>query len=75
MDLGLTAYAVKRPMGRAAIACGDVFLRGLGICPNKLFEEVCAEAEILKTSIPGQECPACEFVKCKISCADIASRR
>ena len=33
--------------------------RGLGICPNKLFEEVYAEAEISKTSISGQECPAC----------------
>ena len=37
--------------------------RGLGICPNKPFEEVCAEAEISKTSIPGQECPACQVVK------------
>ena len=38
-------------------------LRGLGICPNKPFEEVYAEAEISKTGIPGQECPACEVVK------------
>ena len=36
--------------------------RGLGICPNKSFDEIGAEAEISKTSIPGQECPACQFV-------------
>ncbi len=34
--------------------------RGLGICPNKSFDEIGAEAEISKTSIPGQECPACK---------------
>lgn len=36
--------------------------RGLGIYPNKSFDEIGAEAEISKTSIPGQECPACQFV-------------
>lgn len=37
--------------------------RGLGICPNKSFDGIGAEAEISKTSIPGQECPACGVVK------------
>ena len=40
--------------------------RGLGICPNKSFDEIGAEAEISKTSIPGQECPACEVVRLQI---------
>ena len=34
MNLGLTAYAVKRPMGRAAITCGDV-LKGIGDMPQQ----------------------------------------
>ena len=41
--------------------------RGLGICHNKSFEEVYAEAEISKMSIPGQECPACEFARIRIA--------
>ena len=36
-------------------------LKGIGHMPNKLFEEVCAEAEISKMSIPGQECFVCEL--------------
>ena len=43
--------------------------RGLGICPNKSFDEIGAEAEISKTSIPGQECPACQVVRCIKFCA------
>lgn len=34
MDLGLTAYVVKRPMGRAAITCGDD-LKGIGDMPQQ----------------------------------------
>ena len=34
MDFGLTAYAVKRPMGRAAITCGDD-LKGIGDMPQQ----------------------------------------
>ena len=42
--------------------------RGLGICPNKSFDEIGAGAEISKTSIPGQECPCLRIcVAMKIS--------
>ena len=34
IDLGLTAYAVKRPMGRVAITCGDD-LKGIGDMPQQ----------------------------------------
>ena len=62
IDLSLTACAVKRPMD-AQPSLVVMISRGLGICPNKPYEEIHAEAEISKTSIPGQECPACEVVR------------
>ena len=34
IDLGLMAYAVKRPIGRAAITCGDD-LKGIGDMPQQ----------------------------------------
>ena len=34
IDLGLTVYVVKRPIGRAAITCGDD-LKGIGDMPQQ----------------------------------------
>lgn len=34
IDLALTVYVLKRPMGRAAITCGDD-LKGIGDMPQQ----------------------------------------